>query len=132
MTTPEPGGPHVERDEVVVEPDGRLRAARVINGVIRLVTGLFALVLAIHIVLIVANANMGNGFAQFIESWANAVNLGLSNLFTPGNEDLAVLLNEGIAAILWLIIGWALTTLISRILFPGPERHVRYHRRSVQ
>lgn len=131
MSAPDPG-PHVERDEVVVEPDGRLRAARVINGVIRLVTGLFALVLAIHIVLIAANANMGNAFAQFVEGWATAVNLGLSNLFTPGNEKLAVLLNEGIAAILWLIIGWVLTTLISRILFPGPERHVRYRRHSVQ
>lgn len=133
MSAPGPYGEPgpVERDEVVVEPGGRLRVARALNGLISLVTSLFALVLALHIVLVVAEANMGNGFAQFVQSWAAAVDLGMDNLFTPSSEKARIALNEGVAAILWLIIGGALTTIIGRVLLPGPERRVWYRRHSV-
>ena len=128
MTTPDPYGPY-QRDEVVHEvPSGRLKIVRILNGLISVVTGLFAAVLAIHIVLVVGEANMSNGFAQFITGWAAAIDLGLSGLFTPANEKAQVALNEGIAAILWLIIGSALTTLIARIVLPDPGQRTWYRR----
>ncbi|MDQ3887504.1 MAG: hypothetical protein M3308_10980 [Actinomycetota bacterium] len=128
MTTPDPYGPH-QRDEVVHEvPSGRLKVVRVVNGLISVITSLFAVVLAIHIVLVAGEANMSNGFAQFITGWAAGVDLGLSGLFTPANEKAQVALNEGIAAVLWLVIGAALTTLIARIVLPGAGQRTWYRR----
>ncbi|MPY81893.1 MAG: hypothetical protein GEV00_00985 [Actinophytocola sp.] len=107
-------------------PTGRLAFVRVVNGVISVVTGLFAIVLAIHIVLVVGEANMANNFAQFVTNWAGAIDLGLGNLFTPAGAKLDVLLNEGIAALLWLVIGGGVTTLLAQILVPEGESRAWY------
>ena len=128
MSTPDPPGPYHREEVVYEEPTGRLGLVRIVNGLISIVTGLFAVVLAIHIVLVVGEANMSNGFAQFITGWAAAVDLGLDNLFTPANEKAQVALNEGIAAILWLIIGAVLTTLIARIMLPDVGQRTWYRR----
>ncbi|WP_246361344.1 hypothetical protein [Haloechinothrix aidingensis] len=80
--------------------------------------GLFAAVLAVHIVLFVANADFGNPFAHFVSHWASGVSLGLGDLFLAGNEKLRVALNQGLAAVLWLLIGALITTLISRVVLP--------------
>ncbi len=128
MATPDPYGPY-QGDEVVHEvPSRRFKIVRIVNGLISVVTGLFAVVLAIHIVLVIGEANMSNGFAQFITGWAAGIDLGLSGLFTPANEKVQVALNEGIAAILWLIIGSALTTLIARIVLPDAGQRTWYRR----
>lgn len=128
MTEPEP---IVEREEAVVEvTDGRGRAVSAINGIIRFITGLFALVLAVHIILVLADANFGNAFAGFIREFAANVNLGLSNLFTFDSAKLSLALNEGLAALLWLIIGAGLTLLIARVFLPGRTRVLRRRIRS--
>lgn len=130
MTEPVPGE-YAEHEEAIVEqPDGRGRAVNAVNTLIRFVTGLFALVLVLHIVLVLAEANFGNAFASFVADFAGAVTLGLSNLFTFASEKAQLAANEGLAAILWLIIGAALTALIARVLLPNRTRIVRRHLRS--
>lgn len=128
MVTPDPHPP-AHREEIVHEkPGGRLVAVRIVNGLISFLTGLFAVVLAIHILLVLGQANMSHGFAELVSDWAASVNLGMSNLFTPENERLQVALNEGIAAILWLVIGAALTTLIARIMLSDTGERAWYRR----
>ena len=121
------------REEVVHERTedsyaSRVRTVRVITSIITFITSLFAVVLAIHIVLVLAEANPENGFAEFIGSFAGAVSLGFDGLFNPGSEKLAVLFNYGLAAIVWLLIGGALTYLVRRFAMPGPNRTVSYRR----
>ncbi|MQA60203.1 MAG: hypothetical protein GEU86_01635 [Actinophytocola sp.] len=128
MATPDPED-RLPRGEVAEEhPPARLGIVRIVNGLISVVTGVFAAVLAIHIVLVVGEANMGNPFAQFITNWADAVNLGLNNLFTIAGEKGQVALNEGLAALLWLVIGAVLTTIIARVLVPDTGSRVWYRR----
>ncbi|MGH3760742.1 hypothetical protein [Actinophytocola sp.] len=120
-------------DEVVEEGVSnsdywRIRTVNVICTIIMAVTVTFAIVLGVHIVLVLGNANMANAFASFVDEWASGITLGLTGLFVPGNPDLATLLNEGLAAILWLVIGGALTYLIRRFALPGPRRLRRYRR----
>lgn len=123
------GEPVYPREEEVVErADGRVRAVRVVCAVIDLLCWLFAVVLAIHIFLVIGGANPANGFAQLIDSWSAAVSLGLRDLFTPANAGLRTLLNDGLAALLWLLIGAVLTNVISRIALPAHERRVWYRR----
>ncbi len=122
--------PLYPQEEEVVERrgDGRVRAVRVVCAVIDVLCWLFAIVLAIHIFLVIGGANQANGFAQLIESWSAAVSLGLRDLFTPASVGLRTLLNDGLAALLWLLIGAVLTNVISRIALPAHERRVWYRR----
>ncbi len=114
--------PREPQEEIVERTPARIRAVRVINAVVHAVCWIFALVLIIHILLVFGEANPGNGFAQLIGQWSRGVSLGLRNLFTPDGEKLRTLLNDGLAALLWLIIGGVVTDLVSRIGLPGPKR----------
>ncbi|MEU4763278.1 hypothetical protein AB0H12_08475 [Actinosynnema sp. NPDC023794] len=120
--------PYPREEEVVERGDGRVRAVRVVCAVIDLLCWLFAIVLAIHIFLVIGGANPANGFAQLIDSWSAAVSLGLRDLFTPANVGVRTLFNDGLAALLWLLIGAVLTSVISRLALPAHERRVWYRR----
>lgn len=131
VSAPRTAGPY--QDEVVEEgvsnPDyRRIRGVNIACTVINVITGMFAVVLAVHIVLVLGSANMANGFASFVDSWAAGIRLGLTGLFTPDSAKLATFLNEGLAALLWLAIGALLTYLIRRFALPGPRRLQRYRR----
>jgi hypothetical protein len=120
--SPPRGYPDPEVEEVVERPAARTRFVHTLCGLIHLVCGLCAIVLAIHIVLVFGEANAGNGFANLVDTWSTHVSLGLRGLFTPSGEKLRTLLNDGLAAVLWLIIGAVVTDLIARIALPGPRR----------
>ncbi|MBE1579696.1 hypothetical protein ACFORH_31700 [Amycolatopsis roodepoortensis] len=112
-----------------MDPDrGRIRVVTIICTVITVVSALFAIVLALHIVFVLGEANPRNGFASFVDSWSAAVSLGLRGLFTPGDAKLQVLLNDGLAALAWLAIGAFLTYLVRRLALPAGRRAVRYRR----
>ncbi|MDX8035526.1 hypothetical protein SK803_35415 [Lentzea sp. BCCO 10_0856] len=117
-------------EERVVERDdySKVRTVRTVCAVIDIVCWTFAIVLLVHIFLVVAGANAGNGFFQFIAGWASGITLGLDGLFTPDNQSVAVLFNEGLAAALWLIIGALLTNLITRLALPVDYRRAWYRR----
>jgi hypothetical protein len=132
VSAPRTSGPYqdeVIEEEGVANPDyRRIRTVNIVCTVINVITALFAVVLAVHIVLVLGSANMGNGFASFVDSWAAGVRLGLTGLFSPDSAKLATFLNEGLAALLWLAIGGLLTYLIRRFALPGPRRMQRYRR----
>jgi len=135
MDEPQPavGDPIVVPTEEFVDPrTRRIRVVRRVSGTINLICGIFAIVLGTHILLVLANANPHNGFASFIDSWSAAVSLGLHGLFTPDSAKLQVLLNEGVAAIGWLLIASALTYAIRQFALPGPRDAVRYRRRVIE
>jgi hypothetical protein len=132
VSAPRASGPYedeVIEEEGVANPDyRRIRTVNMICTVITVIAGTFAVVLGVHIVLVLGSANMANGFASFVDGWASGITLGLTGLFTPGNVKIATLLNEGLAAILWLVLGGVLTYLIRRFSMPGPRRLQRYRR----
>ena len=116
-------------EEGVANPDyRRIRTVGMVCTIITVITGIFAVVLGVHIVLVLGSANIANGVASIAEGFADGIRLGLTGLFTPGNSKVATLLNEGLAAILWLVIGALLTYLIRRFALPGPRRLQRYRR----
>jgi hypothetical protein len=116
--------------EVVAQrrENSRVKTVLAVCAVIDIVCTLFAVVLAVHVFLVIGNANAANGFAQFIESFSGGVSLGLRDLFTPENLGVRTLLNDGLAAILWLVLRAVLTTLITRLALPVEERRVWYRR----
>jgi len=114
--------PREPPEEIVEQTPARIRVVRIVNALVHAVCWIFALVLIVHILLVFGEANPGNGFARLIDQWSRAVSLGLRNLFTPEGLKLRTLFNDGLAALLWLIIGGVVTDLVSRIGLPGPKR----------
>ncbi|MFI6102402.1 hypothetical protein ACIA8G_43205 [Lentzea sp. NPDC051213] len=117
-------------EEQVVERDDyrKARTVRTVCAVIDIVCWTFAIVLLAHVFLVIAGANTGNGFFQFVAGWAGGINLGLGDLFTPDSQAVATLLNEGLAAVLWLLLAALLTNLISRVALPADARRAWYRR----
>lgn len=88
------------------------KGLNLLASLIRLVGVLIALVLVIYIVFVIGQANPANAAARFIDVWAHKLNLGLDNLFNPGDPKLAVAINYLIPAIIWL----AATSIIAKVL----------------
>jgi hypothetical protein len=128
-TPPPPPRAEAVVEEGVADPDHRRRRTiSIACTIVNVICGIFAVVLAVHIVLVIGSANQGNGFAAFIDDWSAAVSLGLRDLFVPANEKVRVFLNDGMAAIAWLVIGALITYLIRKFAMPTPRRVSHYRR----
>ena len=112
----------VTEEEIADADHSRRRTVSIACTIINVVCAIFAVVLALHIVLVLGEANQSNGFASLINDWSKAVSLGLRDLFVPENLKVRTFLNDGLAAIAWLAIGGLLTYLIRRLALPGPRR----------
>jgi hypothetical protein len=88
------------------------RGIDALGNVLRVVGLAIVVVLVLHIVLTVLEANPENGFSVLVRDLADSFDLGLSNLFLPENPKLAVTLNYGTAAIIW----FAITTVVVRLV----------------
>ncbi|MEO3806925.1 hypothetical protein [Nonomuraea sp. B1E8] len=73
-----------------------------------------ALSVLLYAVFTVFRANPANIWYQFVESLAAWLSLGLAGLFQLADPRWTALVNYGLAAIVWLIIGSALAGLIRR------------------
>lgn len=91
------------------------RFVGLLAGVVRWVCLIFALILVLHVVFVVAEANPANGVVQFVDGWADRLTLGVGDLFTPDDAKLRTLINYGIAAVLWLIISNVGSKIIRRV-----------------
>jgi hypothetical protein len=99
----------------------RTRTVRIVCTIVNVICGLFAAVLVAHIVMVMGEANPANGVASFVQDFSSAVSLGFDDLFTPADAKSQVLLNYGLAAIVWLAFGAVVTTLIRRFALPNPR-----------
>ncbi|HZZ49285.1 MAG TPA: hypothetical protein VFE65_20565 [Pseudonocardia sp.] len=63
----------------------------------------------------VFGANPANAFAVFIKGAADTFSLGLSNLFLIADHKVAIAVNYGIAAVIWLIITSIVVGLVRRV-----------------
>ena len=91
------------------------RGIDALGNVLRIVGMLIVIVLVVHIVLTLLDANPANGLAALVRDAANTFNLGLSDLFMPADPKLAVVLNYGTAALIWFVITTIVVRLVRRI-----------------
>ncbi|MDA3624030.1 hypothetical protein OU415_01200 [Saccharopolyspora sp. WRP15-2] len=90
--------------------DGAATVANIIRVVVSTVIAIFAL----HVLFVVLDANQGNGFVTFIYTLAKALVLGLGDVFTPDDALLGVILNYGLAALVYLVVGQLIIKAIRR------------------
>jgi len=82
--------------------------------ILQLVAVILAFIIILHIIFVLLGANAGNSIVSTDANWAGWLATWFKNLFTPSNYKLSVVLNYGLAAIFYLVIG--------RILGAGVDR----------
>ena len=92
--------------------------------IVRALAGLVALVIVVAIVLFVVGANSGNTIVHDIHQ-AGAWLVGpFKNLFSIHKPKLAMIVNWGLAALVYLIVGHFIASLLARMTTPRRRRAV--------
>jgi hypothetical protein len=73
-----------------------------------------AIILAVHIVFVVFEANGANGIVKTINDWAETLAWKFKDVFTPESPKTSALVNYGLAAVIYLIVGRGVAGLIRR------------------
>lgn len=110
-----------------VDPEGRTESRKstsaasakvalgVVGTIIRTICAIFAFILVVFVLFAVGSANPMNWLVNFISGAAQHLTLGLTGLFQTGNPDYQVIVDYGIPAVVWLIIG----SIVGRVLKRG-------------
>jgi hypothetical protein len=83
--------------------------------ILQLITVVIAAIIILHIIFVLLSANPGNTIVSTDASWAGTLAAWFKNLFTPSNYKLSVVLNYGLAALVWLFLGRVLGAGVDRI-----------------
>lgn len=92
----------------------RDEGARTVASIIRVVTGAITAIFVLHILFVVFDANQKNDFVSFVYTMAKTLVLGLGDVFTPKDAVLGVVLNYGLAALVYLVIGQLIIKALRR------------------
>jgi hypothetical protein len=99
-------------------PATRARVVGLVAGIVRWAGLLAAVVLVVHVVLTIGDANPNNWITGFFADLADPLVLGFKDLFLSNPDDdanLRVLVNYGLAALFWLVVSAVLSRLIRRL-----------------
>lgn len=91
------------------------RIATRVASVILIIGSAFALIHVANIIFYGFDANRDNTVVKLVMTLADNLALGLTDLFTPPNIKLRVLINGGLAAVLWLVIAAVLGRLLRKV-----------------
>ncbi|MEW2083645.1 hypothetical protein [Streptomyces sp. NPDC005283] len=95
--------------------DGDGSAARRSALVIHTMADIAAAFLGLWIVLYLLEANQSNVFVEFVEGVADWLAWWSQDIFTMDTDGIRVLLNYGLAAAVYLLIGHGIATRIRRL-----------------
>jgi energy-converting hydrogenase Eha subunit B len=82
---------------------------------VRLVAWLVAIVIVVAIVLRIAGANPANVIVRDIHDVGKVLVGPFHNVFTIKNPKASIAANWGLAAVVWLIVGSVIASLLARI-----------------
>jgi len=75
--------------------------------------GVIAVILVAHILFALLGANPNNPLVVFVAQWADALAIFFRGLFATGSDALNVILNYGLAAVFWVVVGVIAAWLLS-------------------
>lgn len=104
----------------VAGPQGRVRGGdgsgvRRAALIVHTVADIAALFLGLWILLYLLGANQGNVFVGFVEGVADALAWWSQDIFTMDTDGLRVLLNYGLPAVIYLLIGHGIAARLRRL-----------------
>jgi hypothetical protein len=94
---------------------GVRRVSDTVAGVVRVIAMIICVLLALHIAFVVFSANDDNSIVRTVNDWADWFAWRFRDMFVPKDERVGVLVNYGIAAVVYLVAGRVVSGLIRRI-----------------
>jgi hypothetical protein len=101
-------------------------AARVftlIATVVRVVCSIIAALIVVHAVFVLFEANPNNLLVEFTTGWRDTFGWFTKDLFQPSDPKIGEAINDGLAALIWIVIGMLLSKVIVRFA-PAPKAKV--------
>jgi hypothetical protein len=80
-----------------------------------LAVAVIAVIIVLHIVFVLIGANAGNSIVSTDANWSYHLAAWFRDLFTPSNYKFAVVLNYGIAALFYLVVGRIIASVVDRV-----------------
>src|SRR3954453_23227933 len=100
---------------------GSARLVTLLATIVRVVCSVIAALIVIHAVFVLFEANPENLLVKFTAGWRETFGWFTKDLFTPSDPKIAEAINDGLAALIWVVVGSLLSKLIVR-LAPTPKK----------
>jgi hypothetical protein len=100
---------------LIMSSSGAARVFALVATLVRVVCSVIAAVIVIHAVFVLFEANPANGLVSFTASWRDTFGWFTKDLFTPADPKIAETINDGLAALIWVVAGNLLSKLIVRL-----------------
>jgi hypothetical protein len=94
---------------------GSARVFSLLATIVRVVCSVIAALIVIHAVFVLFEANPSNPLVTFTAGWRDTFGWFTKNLFTPSDPKIAEAINDGLAALIWVVAGSLLSKLIVRL-----------------
>ena len=91
---------------------GSARVFSLLATIVRVVCSVIAALIVVHAVFVLFEANPDNALVQFTAAWRDTFGWFTKNLFTPSDPKIAEAINDGLAALIWVVLGSLLSKLI--------------------
>ena len=102
-------------DDAGMASNGAARVFSLVATIVRAVCSVIAAVIVIHAVFVLFEANPANALVQFTAGWRDTFGWFTKDLFTPSDPKIAEAINDGLAALIWVVVGSLLSKLIVRL-----------------
>jgi hypothetical protein len=94
---------------------GSARVFSILATVVRVAASVIAALIVAHAVFVLFEANPANPLVEFTAGWRDTFGWFTKNLFTPSDPKIAEAINDGLAALIWVVVGSLLSKLIVRL-----------------
>ena len=95
--------------------NGAARALTLLATIVRVVCSVIAAIIVIHAVFVLFEANPDNLLVKFTAGWRDTFGWFTKDLFSPSDPKIAEAINDGLAALIWVVVGSLLSKLIVRL-----------------
>jgi hypothetical protein len=95
--------------------NGAARLFALLATIVRVVCSVIAALIVIHAVFVLFEANPENMLVTFTAGWRDTFGWFTKDLFSPSDPKVAEAVNDGLAALLWVVVGTLLSKLIVRL-----------------
>src|SRR3712207_7253710 len=94
---------------------GTARIFTLLPTIVRAVCSVIAALIVVHAVFVLFEANPANLLVEFTTGWRDTFGWFTKNLFTPSDPKVAEAINDGLAALIWVVAGSLISKLIVRL-----------------
>jgi hypothetical protein len=94
--------------------NGSARIFDLAATIVRVVCSVIAALIVVHAVFVLFEANPANPLVTFTAGWRDTFGWFTKDLFTPTDPKIAEVVNDGLAALIWVVVGSLVSKLIVR------------------